>query len=148
VTAGRFGGIAARVTTDTGEFADTEPSTSAYTIPNVPIGTYAVSASATGYDDSIPQNVTVEDGASATAIFILQATAVDPPVDPPPPTDLNASVVQRSHGGEDGKRHLDIVVATASTTATTMSRVCLSQFRWSWTAPPTGLRPVRPVATA
>lgn len=108
VTGDGSAGIAAIVTTDTGESADTDPLSGAYMISNVPIGQRTVTASAAGYLESDLHNVTVEDAGEAAGVNF--ALTLEPIPTPTPPAELNASVVQSSHGGKNGTRHLDVAV--------------------------------------
>ena len=102
----------ADVSVDGTGLSDITAGDGSYSIPGVPVGSYDVSASASGYD-SQTQSASVSDGATTTVDFALVVEEVAPPP-PPPEGDVTVSDIAYGwSGGPDGMKHLTVTVTVS-----------------------------------
>jgi hypothetical protein len=108
VTAQGGGAISgATVTVDGTSHSATTNASGAYTISDVPEGTYSVTASASGYTDQTKTGVTVTDGGTTTVDFQLTPVASD--------GDMSVSdITITGTGGRTSDRHLRATVTVVS----------------------------------
>jgi len=89
--------VSADVVTQPGNYATATDGNGAYTLANVPVGTYSVTASKTGYDSATRTDVLVTESATTTENFTLTATPTAPGTVSGTVRDLSAVPIGLAH---------------------------------------------------